>query len=139
MIKEFKGEYRFLSNFWPVKIVHNNIEFLSVESAYQSSKSLEQKDWLLCSKLTPGLAKKFGKNLNLREDWELIKDNIMLDLLRKKFTNTYLKDLLLNTGDYKLEEGNYWGDTYWGICNGVGKNRLGVLLMQVREEIKNEL
>jgi predicted NAD-dependent protein-ADP-ribosyltransferase YbiA (DUF1768 family) len=58
----------------------------------------------------------------------------MLNLLRQKFQNPELREKLLCTGKLELIEGNYWGDTYWGVCRGVGENRLGKLLMLVREE-----
>ncbi len=62
----------------------------------------------------------------------------MLDLLRIKFTIPTLRERLLATGDQTLIEGNTWGDTYWGVCRGVGLNNLGTLLMQVREECRAE-
>ena len=49
-----------------------------------------------------------------------------------------LGNLLIATGDAELIEGNIWRDTYWGVCNGVGKNRLGELLMQLRNELRQE-
>lgn len=60
----------------------------------------------------------------------------MLDLQRQKYTVPYLREKLLATGDAELVEGNTWGDRFWGVCNGVGQNWLGRLLMQVRDEIK---
>ena len=60
----------------------------------------------------------------------------MEEALRIKFSNPKLRKALLDTGDEYLEEGNTWGDQYWGVCNGVGKNKLGKLLMKIRQEIK---
>ena len=51
-------------------------------------------------------------------------------------TNESLKKRLLETGDEELIEGNTWNDTYWGVCKGVGLNKLGEILMRVREELK---
>lgn len=65
--------------------------------------------------------------------WDTVKTVIMYDLLKQKFGKEPFKTKLLNTGDAKLVEGNWWNDTYWGVCNGVGENRLGILLMLVRE------
>ena len=62
----------------------------------------------------------------------------MLSGLRIKFKNPELRSLLLATGNEELVEGNWWRDTYWGVCEGVGQNKLGKLLMQVREEVKND-
>ncbi len=71
----------------------------------------------------------------LRRDWESVKDGIMLEALRAKFTqHPNLRDLLLSTGNAKLVE-HTENDAYWGDGgNGQGKNRLGILLMQVRSE-----
>lgn len=85
---------------------------------------------------TPGAAKRVGKTLTLRPDWEQVKDAIMLDVLRLKFALPDLRYKLLCTANVQLVEGNTWGDTYWGVCNGRGANKLGELLMQVRNEIR---
>ena len=61
----------------------------------------------------------------------------MLTGLRYKFSNPDLKEKLLATGNEELVEGNWWGDQYWGICDGIGKNKLGKLLMKVRKELAN--
>lgn len=78
-----------------------------------------------------------GKRVNLRPDWESIRDDVMYQCLKSKFRDPYLRDLLLNTGDEFIEEGNSHGDRYWGTVNGEGRNVLGYLLMRVREELKN--
>ena len=75
----------------------------------------------------------------LRKDWETAKDDIMREALRAKFTqNEDLKQILLETGDALLVEhttnDNYWGDG----GDGSGENMLGRLLMELREELKNE-
>ena len=84
---------------------------------------------------TPGEAKKLGRRINLRPDWETAKDQVMEKLLRQKFQIPELRRLLTNTGTARLEEGNTWGDTYWGTVNGVGQNKLGLTLMRIRDEI----
>ena len=73
----------------------------------------------------------------LRPDWEAVKEQVMLEVLRAKFTqHEDLKAVLLGTGDAKLvehtEKDSYWGDG----GDGSGKNRLGLLLMQLREELR---
>lgn len=84
-------------------------------------------------------AKKLGRQVPLRGDWEEVKDNIMYEICKAKFTqNEDLKEKLLATGNDILEEGNTWGDRVWGTVNGVGENRLGKILMRVREELRNE-
>lgn len=87
---------------------------------------------------TPGLAKKMGRSVSLRPDWEDIKDDVMLEGLYRKFADDELAEWLLDTGDEELIEGNWWGDRYCGVCNGVGQNKLGKLLMKVREELAEE-
>jgi ribA/ribD-fused uncharacterized protein len=92
---------------------------------------------MLTTKLNPSEAKKLGRRVNLRKDWEAVKVKIMEELVRAKFTqNPDLVDKLLATGDAHLEEGNTWGDRIWGTVNDSGANRLGIILMQIRAEIK---
>ena len=129
VIDSFTGEYRFLSNFYPSIPI--------VEYEYQAAKTDEphQKDWIRSAR-TPGEAKRRGRRVHMRSDWEQVKVDVMLFLLRMKFSIPELKQKLLETGDTELTEGNTWGDTFWGVCNGVGENNLGKLLMKVREELK---
>ena len=89
--------------------------------------------------ISPGKSKRLGRRCTLREDWEEIKDEVMMTGLRAKFSRRDMKDSLLFTGDHVLEEGNTWGDKYWGIdsITGEGENKLGQMLMQVRKEIKD--
>jgi len=82
-------------------------------------------------------AKKFGQTVELRSNWEDIKIAMMYKVCYPKFLqNTDLKQLLLSTGDKYLEETNYWKDTTWGVCNRIGTNYLGKVLMAVREDIR---
>ena len=87
--------------------------------------------------LDPSSAKRKGRRVKLRDDWEEVKDQIMYEIVLNKFSqNEELRKKLIATGDEYLTEGNTWHDTYWGVCNGKGKNKLGKILMQVREELK---
>lgn len=139
VIDLFSGEYSFLSNFYIYKpITYHNLVACNVESLYQASKSSNEKDRKLIISLMPAQAKRQGKLIELRSDWEEVKDQIMYELLTLKFQNSFLRDCLLATEDAELIEGNYWNDTYWGVCGGVGENKLGKLLTQVREEIKKK-
>jgi ribA/ribD-fused uncharacterized protein len=94
---------------------------------------------------TPGIAKRLGRMLPLRSDWENVKEYIMCLGLKAKFANKELAEQLLDTGDAELIEGNVWHDNTWGDCqcercSGIpGQNKLGKLLMKVREELKNEI
>lgn len=137
-VEGFHGDYEFLSNFYPSVVEYEGIVYPTVEHAYQAAKTLSQKDRIRISQLKyPGQAKKAGRTLHLRDDWEQNKIRIMEYLLRKKFTGYHdLSQKLFETGDKYLEETNYWNDTFWGVCNGKGSNVLGNLLMKIREDIK---
>lgn len=139
MIGNFNGKYAFLSNFYPSLIFldGDDLPCSTVEHYFQASKTrdfMEVVDILQAP--TPGKAKRLGRKCTLRSDWDKIKDSVMEEALRKKFAKPELRQLLLDTGDEYLEEGNTWGDQYWGVCNGIGKNKLGKLLMKLREEFK---
>jgi len=139
-IAAFNGEFRWLSNFWPVSItLADGITYPSSEHAYMASKTLDMSVRREVATLkTAGDAKRFGRKIKLRADWEEVKRNEMLSVLRLKFKDPLLRIKLINTGDARLIEGNTWGDTYWGVCNGQGQNVLGQLLMLVRDEIRTE-
>ncbi len=133
----FHGEFRFLSNFWPAKVILGGIWFPTVEHAYVAAKTLDlHKREFISTIDTAGQVKRFGRTLVLRTDWEEIKLDVMLGLLQQKFEEDPLKQKLLNTGNAYLEETNTWNDVYWGICHGSGWNHLGKLLMQVRKELQ---
>ena len=135
-IKEFQGPFRWLSNFWPVQIRFSGIEYRSVENAYQAAKTEDDDIRLRISAMTPSEAKRAGRRIKVRADWEENKEAVMYYLVSEKFRDAHLKQLLLATKDCELIEGNNWGDTFWGVCGGKGENRLGKILMRVREEIR---
>jgi len=137
-IDKFRGEFRFLSNFWIWPIFYEEFTYLSVEHAYQASKTLSVREKMqILQESSPSGAKKLGRKVTVRKDWDKVKLRIMEELLRQKFMsyNHKLQDRLLETGDAELIEGNNWGDTFWGVCNGKGENHLGKLLMKIRKEI----
>jgi ribA/ribD-fused uncharacterized protein len=139
-VKGFQGKYRFLSNFWPAEIELDGWIYPTVEHAYMASKTfnidIREK---IRSIEKPGDAKKLGRQIELREDWELVKRNIMKDLVRQKFNKEPLRSkLVVELRDAYLEETNTWNDTYWGVCKGIGRNELGKILMEVRAELQLE-
>lgn len=136
-IKTFSGDFHFLSNFHPVQLMFGSIVYWTAEHAYQAQKTVNDNTRMNISILeTPGEAKQYGKTISLRPDWDEIKFEIMEAVVRAKFTqNPLLKEKLLATDDIELEEGNTWGDTYWGICNSEGENHLGKILMNLRENL----
>lgn len=136
MISGFTGPHRFLSNFWEAPQTIEGIVFPTNEHFFVWSKTTNpasRADILNCS--TPGAAKRAGKHVRLRDDWESVKDDVMLRGLRAKFgQNLHLADMLRATGKDYLEETNNWEDRYWGV-DGTGLNRLGIYLMMVRCEL----
>lgn len=137
-IKEFHGEFRFLSNFWPAEVVLNCRKFPTVEHAYQAAKCANVGDQQAIQMIAkPGAAKRFGRLVCCRLDWSrAMQLDVMEGLLRQKFSVEPLRSTLLATGDAELIEGNQWGDTFWGVSGGVGENHLGRLLMEVREMLR---
>lgn len=145
-INSFSGKYYFLSNFYTYPMVYEGIQYQNAEAAFQGQKC--QNETLRAKKystLTPNLAKREGRREKLPEGWDNITTKIMHDILLVKFSIPELRESLLATGDAELEEGNNWHDNNWGNCTCPrckdieGKNRLGKMLMQVREELKKDL
>lgn len=137
MIDKFVGEYRFLSNFYIVNVEYGGLTFTSSEAAFQASKSLDYCVRKEFEGLSPGKAKKKGKSIALRSDWDSVKYNIMLNIVYNKFAqNEDIAIKLLDTGDEYLAEGNTWGDRVWGVVDGEGNNWLGKILMHVRDMLR---
>lgn len=137
-IDSFSGQYRWLSNFWPCKVCLDGQEFPSVEHAYQAAKwpPAERHRFL---PLRGGDAKRLGQQAVPPPDWEAKKIDVMRSLIQQKFAyGSELSLMLCRTGDAPLIEGNTWGDVFWGVCNGLGENWLGKLLMEQREIIQKQ-
>lgn len=136
-IDNFRDKYAFLSNFYQTPIWVDGECYPSVEHAFQAAKTHNQGDKkAIREAYTASTAKKIGRSVTLRDDWEAVKDGVMFELLCAKFSSErWLADMLVETGSERLVEGNHWNDTYWGVCNGVGQNKLGELLMLVRSLI----
>lgn len=135
-IYSFSGEFEFLSNFYPCSVDYEGMTYDTVEAAYQASKTLDVNErYKIKGVPTPAIAKKLGRNVALRSDWDTYKLEAMELLLRYKFNKDDFRKLLLETNDRELIEGNWWGDVYWGKCKGVGHNYLGKLLMKVRRDL----
>lgn len=142
-IRSFSGKYRFLSNFWadPAEpVLVGSQRALSLEHWYHAYKSLDPEIRAhVLSQPTPGAAKRAGRSLIIRDDWEQVKIPCMRYLLSCKFVSgSPLAQRLLATGDALLVEGNNWGDTFWGEHLGRGENWLGHLLMARRAEVRFE-
>lgn len=145
MIAMFDGKYAFLSNFFPSPFEVDGITFPSVEHWFQAYKTTDPTEFkAIATAQTPGKSKRMGRGCQLRPDWEEVKTDVMLSGLRHKFKNPELRAKLLATGNEELMEGNTWHDNTWGNCvcqkcqNIPGRNMLGMLLMQLRQEIQYE-
>ena len=131
--------YEFLSNFFEAPVTWEGLTYPNNEAAFQAAKVLTNEERLPFTTMKPTTAKRQGRRVPLRSDWEEVKTQVMTEVVRAKFTqNPELAALLLATGDAELIEGNTWGDTCWGVSlkTGKGQNRLGKILMQVRAELQ---
>ena len=146
MIYKFADKYEFLSSFYSVNIRLNSKEYKTVEHAYQSNKTKDESEheWVRNAP-TASKAKSFGKKVRERKNWNDIKYRLMLKLVRMKFKHPELREMLLETGNEEIVEGNYWHDNSFGNCTCSkcekieGENHLGKILMKVRQEIKDEI
>lgn len=154
-INSFKGRYFFLSNFYPCEINHKGITYPSVEHYYVALKVTTMQfidgiyytapDFreLIAMVKEPSDVKKIGKKVKIRSDWNEKKLSFMEWGIREKFKDLKLAEMLLDTGDLELIEGNNWHDVFWGKCScpkcsGSGENHLGKILMKIREELKQQ-
>lgn len=138
IINSFRGEYYFLSNFYDAPVYYEGLLYKNNEAAFQAAKVTDKEARMEFINLNPSDAKRKGRRVHLRENWDTIKFDIMYDIVKRKFEqNPDLMAKLLATGDEYLEEGNNWGDRIWGTVNGKGKNYLGIILMRVRDEYIN--
>lgn len=139
VINSFTDTYMFLSNFYvgadPV------MGYPTSEHAYQAMKTNDRAERnLIRSADTPGQAKRLGRRLTLRPDWDLVKYDVMKFVIMEKFqAGSELAERLMSTGYTDLVEGNTWHDNIWGdcscgreACKKAGSNWLGKLLHERR-------
>lgn len=135
-IREFKGAYRWLSNFTGCDIVLDGVTYRSVEHAYMSAKSDDPNWKKFCAETpSPAVVKKASRTIPLVENWNDKKLDVMKECLEQKFSKEPFKTLLKDTGNVELIEGNWWGDTFWGVNlnTGEGQNILGRMIMSIRD------
>lgn len=141
VISDFRGDYAFLSNFYHNPFTWRNKVFPTGEHAFVWAKAFcserDLDDWYyrVMDEKTPGAAKRIGRHLGIDvAEWDANKVQWMRELVHARFATSdeSMVGLLLNTGAKMLVEGNTWGDTFWGRCEGKGFNTLGVLLMEER-------
>ena len=136
------GEYGCFSNFSRHAVFLKGKRWPTSEHYFQAQKfagTPHEEGVRACKRPAEAAAMGRDRKLPLRRDWESVKEGVMADALRAKFTqHEELKAILLDTGDAVLVEhtanDNYWGDG----GDGSGKNRLGHLLMQLRAELRAE-
>ena len=135
-IISFTGPNFFMSNFYPCEVAFEGRVYKSSEHAYIAAKTTDDNIRAYVSaQSTPSAAKKVGRSIPLRENWNDSRINYMRIILESKFGDYGLRDKLDATKGYELIEGNTWGDTFWGQCDGKGQNNLGKLLMSIRDDI----
>lgn len=133
-IDQFVGKYEFLSNFFPTQVHLDDVDYPTVEHAYQAAKTPDDGErQQIRSAKTPAQAKRLGQKVLLRENWDVLKLEVMRALLVEKFSHSDNRAKLEATSPAMLIEGNVWGDEFWGVCKGIGQNNLGLLLMQIRD------
>lgn len=142
VIDDFRGFYRFLSNYHCAPVEYEGNLYPSTEHAYQAAKTTDLNLRKEFSLLTCPESKRLGNRIKLREDWEQVKLAVMRDVVTQKFIrHADLGVRLLTTGDATLIEGNMWHDNFWGTCRCArcgdkGQNNLGCILMEIRTSLK---
>jgi len=148
-VPSFRDEYEWMSNMYRTKVYYSGLIFPSSEHAYMWAKiqysddptQISHFEWL---NLSPRETKNYCKKVKLPWYWPSIKGDIMKVICYSKFVNNdELVKKLLATGDAPIEEGNTWNDKYFGVVidndgNKVGKNVLGRILMEIREDFRNK-
>ena len=146
MINSFRGEFRFLSNFYQCPFEYGGLIYSNAEAAYQAQKCSNDEDKIKYTLIkNPVRAKQMGKKEKLPADWDASAYDIMNSVLHTKFSVPELAELLISTGDAYIEEGNHWHDNRWGKCTcdkcigKEGQNWLGKILMGIRDELINSI
>lgn len=140
-IRSFREKYHFLSNFYETSIEYKGLLYTNAEAAFQAQKCMTEKEKVLFTEYSASRAKRQGRLVKLRPDWEDVKLSLMEEIVRAKFVqNPEIRKLLLETADCELIEGNTWHDVFWGVDvrTEEGENHLGKILMKIRREFLNE-
>jgi N-glycosidase YbiA len=134
-----RGDYGCFSNFSRHPVYLKGKVWPTSEHYFQAQKFAGTAyEGTILRAASPMIAARLGRSrkVPLRPDWEAVKDAVMRDAVRAKFSqHDDLKAILLGTGDAVLVE-HTANDSYWGDGgDGSGKNRLGQILMDVRAEL----
>jgi ribA/ribD-fused uncharacterized protein len=141
-----KDEFGFMSNFARYKVECFGQVWMTSEHAYQAQKfsgTDEEGYKAIVNAPNPGAAAGIGRDTNrkMRPEWNSVRDDVMRFVVLHKFNqNPKIREKLLATGERALYEfDTHRGDQYWAIDqNGFGKNMLGLILMEVREVLREE-
>lgn len=147
--------FSFLSNFSdahePFSIPGITLPGLTGEHVFQAFKAVFEEDFVAIlsavdgeGKPDPAKAKHLGRTIQLRDDWDSVRFDVMAMVVRLKFAQgSRMAKLLLDTGDAFLQEGTWWQDEVWGVDLAAGlpgdhpgRNWLGTLLMARRAELR---
>lgn len=128
----FREKYWFLSNMYPCELRINGLVFSCAEAAFQSFKTTDLEERKKFQNINGFEAKKLGKRIKLREDWNNIRLDVMDAVLKVKFKQHPELYKLLKSINEPIVEDNNWNDMFWGRCNGKGKNYLGCLLERIK-------
>jgi len=144
-VYQFEGEYAFLSNFYEQPIKYFEMTFQTAEHMFNALKTNDITEaYHVMSAPTPGIAKSRGRKVTLKDNWDDVERfRAMRRTLGAKFMmNPEMAHKLISTGVTYLEEGNWWHDNVWGVCNcgqwtckGQGQNHLGKMLMELRDDL----
>ena len=135
-IRGFFDQFRFLSNFHVSPCHYNDHCYMSTEHAYMAQKATNREDMVyIATSPNPIEARRRGKTIKLREDWDDIRLDVMYKANLSKYKDPIMRRRLQQTGNRYLEETNWWNDKFWGVCNGQGQNNLGKIIMRVRYEM----
>lgn len=132
---KFRNEYWFLSNMFPCELQVNGLTFTCAESCFQSFKTTDPEERKRFQNLNGFDAKKLGRKIKLRPDWNDIRIDVMKAVIKVKFKqHPELTKKLISIKEPIVED-NTWNDTFWGVCNGKGANNLGKILESVRDSL----
>ncbi len=159
VIDSFTGQYAALSLIHRCGFFFEGDEYHSAAAAIEAAKILNRPDRIsfIGWNCKPWKVRTMGKGISaywIRPDWKIAEEPVMLEIQRSKFSWPDMRKVLLSTEDAELIYGNVCHDNIWGVCKcrtvppaqrkygigarctGAGDNRLGRILMRVREECK---
>jgi len=130
--------FNWFSNMIPCDIEIDGKLYKSTENYYQAMKTTNEEDHNIIASLSPEQSKARIRKFSIREDWDDIKVNVMQSALEVKFSQPEWKERLLATSREPIVEWNNWNDKFWGVSikDNLGKNKLGSLLMEIRQNYK---